>query len=115
MNSVLLLGALSDMGKSLASKYAEKGWNVWLAGRNVDDLNLLKNDIEIRTQNLSVRSFHFDALDYSSHHSFYKNLPAGQTLSSQSLVTWVRMIQPKVIGKKHIGLSTPTIPVPCPF
>ena len=35
MKSVLILGAKSDMAKATAKIYAQNGWNLLLAGRNV--------------------------------------------------------------------------------
>jgi len=75
MKSILLLGAMSDIGQALASEYANMGWNVWLAGRSLEKLDLLSSDLEIRTQNTSIRTFRFDALDFNSHQKFYEELP----------------------------------------
>jgi decaprenylphospho-beta-D-erythro-pentofuranosid-2-ulose 2-reductase len=75
MNSVLLLGAMSDIGQALASQYASKGWQVWLAGRNQEKLDLLKSDLEIRTENKEISTFYFDALSFDDHKAFYSSLP----------------------------------------
>ena len=75
MNSVLLLGAMSDIGQALALQYASEGWQVWLAGRNRDKLDLLRSDLEIRTENREISAFQFDAIAFDSHESFYRGLP----------------------------------------
>ena len=47
-NSVLILGALSDIAKSLAQKYGQNGYNLHLAARKIDDLKLHSTDLKIR-------------------------------------------------------------------
>ena len=76
MKSVLLLGALSDIGQALARQYAQMGWKVWLAARNTDQLKVSKQDLKIRTSSDDVEFFKFDALDYESHKGFYNSLPS---------------------------------------
>ncbi|MCA6078772.1 SDR family oxidoreductase [Fulvivirga sedimenti] len=74
MKSVLLLGAMSDVGQALANQYVNDGWDVWLAARNLEKLDLLRNDIRIRT-NKDCSCFLFDALDFESHQTFFSSLP----------------------------------------
>jgi decaprenylphospho-beta-D-erythro-pentofuranosid-2-ulose 2-reductase len=72
--NVLILGAASDMAVAIAKKYASAGYSVTLAGRSVDKLKAIENDLKVR-YNGTVNSVFFDALNFASHDSFYKNLP----------------------------------------
>jgi len=60
MQTVLILGATSDVAKALSYAYAAKGWAVQLAGRNPSQLNVLQTDLSIR-YNVPVSSHVFDA------------------------------------------------------
>lgn len=75
MDSVLILGASSDVGKALAVKYAQGNYEIYLAGRNSEKLDPLKSDIEIR-YNTKVFTFQFDAENYHEHVPFVEALPA---------------------------------------
>lgn len=74
MSSVLLLGASSDMATAIARKFAQDKFDIILAGRNVQQLSEFKTDLEIR-YNIKSAVVFFDATDFASHESFYKNLP----------------------------------------
>ncbi len=74
IKSVLLLGAMSDIGQALARSYVADGWDVWLAARNTEKLDMLRNDIRVRT-NADVSCYAFDALNFDSHQNFYSSLP----------------------------------------
>lgn len=74
MSYVLIIGAKSDIAKATARKYAENGFNLYLAARDVDELQELASDIYTRTQK-DVQCFSLDILDYSSHQAFYDSLP----------------------------------------
>ena len=71
--SILILGALSDMAKSVARKFGEKGYNLHLAARKIDDLKLLSNDLTIR-YNINVNIYKLDILKTETHENFIKNL-----------------------------------------
>ena len=73
MKYLLILGAKSGIAKALAHKYASKGYNLYLAARNIEDLRADASDINIRYQ-VDVKTIEFDALNFSSHNSFYENL-----------------------------------------
>jgi short-subunit dehydrogenase len=66
MAKALILGGTSDIGIELAHEYARHGIDVVLGGRNLDKLNEIRCDIEIRYQS-KVECVLFDALDYGSH------------------------------------------------
>lgn len=80
MKSILLLGANSDIGKALAVQYSKNGYTILLAGRRKERLESLKADLSIRNQ-VNSETFEFDALDYSSHESFYKSLGSTPEIS----------------------------------
>ncbi|MBL4761945.1 MAG: SDR family oxidoreductase [Gammaproteobacteria bacterium] len=73
MNTVLIIGAKSDIAKSLATLYALKGYNLYLAAKNSDALNEFAEDLRIRTEQ-EIQTIDLDILDYASHSSFYQSL-----------------------------------------
>jgi len=75
MQTVLILGATSDMAEAIAYAYAEKGNHVILAARNSARLERTRADMEIRFGQ-SPAVVEFDAQDFASHGTFYGNLPA---------------------------------------
>jgi len=62
MSYILLVGASSGIAQALAKKLAEKGKNLLLAGRTMDDLERQKADLEFR-YGVSVKTQYFDADD----------------------------------------------------
>ena len=74
MKYILILGATSDIAKATAHEYARKGYGLQLAARNRDKLEVIAKDLRIR-HDLPVDCFYFDALDYSSHETFWRKLP----------------------------------------
>jgi decaprenylphospho-beta-D-erythro-pentofuranosid-2-ulose 2-reductase len=73
MPTVLLLGAASDMSVAIARKFAQEGYNLQLAARNVQRLKAMQSDLSIRHQ-ASCDLLEFDALDFQSHAVFFQNL-----------------------------------------
>jgi len=74
MSSVLILGAGSDIARALAHSFAERGDDITLASRGVDELGRLAADLEIR-HGVTAAALRFDALDTDSHRAFYEALP----------------------------------------
>lgn len=73
MSTVLILGATSDMAIATARKFASNGFAIQLAARNVDRLRSLQSDLSVRSG--AIASLHeFDALDFTSHASFFSSL-----------------------------------------
>lgn len=70
---VLILGGTSDVAVALAGKFAKEGYSVSLAGRNLEQLNVISADLHIR-YNTYVDFYFFDALDFDSHARFYHEL-----------------------------------------
>lgn len=73
MAYILFLGARSDIAKAVSHEYAKKGFDIYLAGRNLEELNGDKADLEIRHKTL-VTVLLFNATDYISHKDFYDRL-----------------------------------------
>ncbi len=73
MGHVLILGATSDMAQALAYRYAQEGYQVTLAARQIEPLTALVSDLQIRYQ-AKVAALAFEATDYASHATFYANL-----------------------------------------
>lgn len=71
--TALIVGATSDIAIALAKHLGSVGYNLQLAARNIEDLNALKSDIEIRN-NVSVITIELDALKFESHYQLYQNL-----------------------------------------
>ena len=73
MDYILIIGAKSDIAKAVAIKYAEKGYNLYLAARKSNELQDFVSDIKIRNQR-DVKCLDIDILDYKSHQNFYNSL-----------------------------------------
>lgn len=73
MQTVLILGATSDMAVAIAKKFASKGYNLQLAAREVERLLPLQKDISIR-YNAKCSLHEFEALNFREHHSFFEKL-----------------------------------------
>ena len=73
MSTVLIIGAKSDIAKAVAREYAHHGYDLCLAGRNIDELSGLKRDIEIR-DGQKVELKEFDITDFAAHENFYHSL-----------------------------------------
>lgn len=76
---ILILGANSDMAVATGRRFAQEGYNMYLASRNTEELE--KEAAHLNTQyNIQANAIYFDALDYNSHAEFYERLdpkPAG--------------------------------------
>jgi len=73
MNFILIIGAKSDVAMSLARIYAEKNFNLYLAGRNISELSNFAQDLSIRF-NITVSSIEMDLNDFKSHKRIYDSL-----------------------------------------
>jgi decaprenylphospho-beta-D-erythro-pentofuranosid-2-ulose 2-reductase len=73
MQTVLVLGATSDIAVAIANKFASHQYSIQLAARNPERLQPLKSDIAIR-YNVDCAIYSFDAVDFNSHGSFFENL-----------------------------------------
>lgn len=71
--TLLIIGATSDIAVSAAHQYASNGYNLQLAARNKDDLGSTITDIKIRHR-VDVSAFQLDILDYGSFEQFLDSL-----------------------------------------
>ena len=77
--TLLILGAKSDIGMAIAHRFAKAGYDIQLAARNSESLSDDKTDIEIRYQ-VAVSLHEFDVLEVTSHNIFIDNLPKLPTI-----------------------------------
>jgi short-subunit dehydrogenase len=73
MGYILIVGAKSDIAKAVARRYANEGFNLYLAARNSLSLNDFASDLRIRMGTM-VECLDLDILDYGSHKAFYNAL-----------------------------------------
>jgi decaprenylphospho-beta-D-erythro-pentofuranosid-2-ulose 2-reductase len=73
MGTVLIIGAKSDIAVAVAYKFADQGYDLFLAGRDIGSLKVLASDIAIRSQR-KVSWGELDILDFDSHRAFYDGL-----------------------------------------
>ncbi len=73
MNYCLITGAGSDIAKALAARFASAKYNLYLAGRNTEDLKKTAADLEIRYGITAVPLF-LDVLQYETHPGFFNGL-----------------------------------------
>jgi hypothetical protein len=73
MSYVLIVGAKSDIARATAREYAKNGYDIYLAARNVSELEAFADDIRVRSEKV-VELVELDILDYRSHQSFYDAL-----------------------------------------
>ncbi|MEA2019177.1 MAG: SDR family oxidoreductase [Campylobacterota bacterium] len=73
MSYVLIIGAKSDIAKQTAREYAQNGYDLYLAGRNIDEIEELVTDMKVRS-NVKVELKEFDISAFDTHQSFYDNL-----------------------------------------
>ncbi len=71
--TVLILGATSDLAVALAAEFASRNYSLVLAGRDMDQLNIIAADLHIRYR-VPVEFRQFDALHFESHAEFYNTL-----------------------------------------
>jgi len=72
---VLLVGASSDIGRAIALHYAQRGWQVLMAARDVEVAQRNAKDIAVRTA-LQVPVFPLDILEPDCFPRFLDCLPA---------------------------------------
>jgi hypothetical protein len=73
MSYLLIVGAKSDIAKAVAREYARNGYNIYLAGRDVDSMESFVTDLKVRS-GCKVEAVELDILDYASHQPFYDGL-----------------------------------------
>lgn len=73
MSYVLIVGAKSDIAKATAREYAKHGYDLYLAARDVEEINDFAKDIVTRTQR-DAQLVELDILAYDTHQAFYNSL-----------------------------------------
>ncbi|MCP4298554.1 MAG: SDR family oxidoreductase [Proteobacteria bacterium] len=73
MSYVLILGASSDIAKAVAVKFAHNGYDLYLAGRDLKELEMDAADLQIR-YSILAKAVEYDAVNFESHHTFYHSL-----------------------------------------
>jgi short-subunit dehydrogenase len=80
--NLLILGANSEVAQEIAKKFAQyEHADTYMCSRNLSLLEKSCTDIQIR-YGVKAKPLIFDATDYNSHESFYKNLGFIIALSS---------------------------------
>jgi decaprenylphospho-beta-D-erythro-pentofuranosid-2-ulose 2-reductase len=73
MKTVLIIGAKGDIAKAVARKYAKEGYNLQLAGRNINELEPFSQDIHLRSK-AEVELLELDVTSFEQHQAFYDAL-----------------------------------------
>lgn len=73
MSYLLIIGAKSDLAMATARKYADHGYDLYLAARNPDELKEFAQDISVRTQR-TVKLLELDIMDWETHQDFYAKI-----------------------------------------
>lgn len=71
--SVLILGAQSDIAKSIARKFGENKYNLVLAAKNIAELKIQSTDLIVR-YNIEVDIYEFDILKNENYEKFINSL-----------------------------------------
>lgn len=72
--TLLILGAASDIARAAAGEFARHGFDLILAARDGFELAEVKSDLESGSQ-IKVYLTDFDAENFETHADFYQNLP----------------------------------------
>ena len=70
--SILIIGGSSDIGIAIAKKFAFHDHNIFLAARNIKNLDTVKKDLELN-QKIKVTLLKLDILDANSYKTFLDN------------------------------------------
>jgi len=73
MEYILIVGAKSDIAQAIAKKYANNGYNLYLAARQAHELQAFATDLSIRTDK-QIQCIELDILNYVTHKHFYATL-----------------------------------------
>lgn len=70
---ILILGANSDMAQATAKRFAEAGYNLYMASRNLTELTKTCQDLSLR-YSVEANPIQYDARAFDTHTEFYQNL-----------------------------------------
>jgi len=71
--SVLILGAKSDIAKELGKIFAKDGYDLYLAARNVNELDEYITDLKIKN-NIQIQKIEFDITKIETHTEIWENI-----------------------------------------
>lgn len=97
---LLVLGANSDMAIATAKRYAQAGYNLYLASRNLEECQKNATDIGLRYQ-VETQALKFDAQDFESHAEFY----AGLVVKPQGVVLAFGFMADQQAAQKEFALA----------
>ena len=105
MNTVLILGATSDIAQAVARKFAQENYHLQLAARRPERLKNLASDLQIR-HGIEVQTLYFDATKFEEQPWFFiKNLsPISFGSPSPYSVTWATRKKGSKSGRKLLAL-----------
>jgi decaprenylphospho-beta-D-erythro-pentofuranosid-2-ulose 2-reductase len=75
MKTVLILGATSGLARALAREWAARRYQLVLAARDEEELELIAGDLRVR-YGAKVQTLAFDATNYRTHAAFWKRAVA---------------------------------------
>jgi len=73
VSRLIILGATSDIGISIAKRYAKEGFDLYLCGRDMDEIKKIASDISIRFDCVAEAKY-FDVEDCDTHIDFYDEI-----------------------------------------
>jgi len=73
MSHILIIGAKNEVAKELAKIYANQNKNLYLAGRNINELKDFVDDL-ISNNNINIELKELDIEKLDTHNSFYNSL-----------------------------------------
>lgn len=104
MSYVLIVGAKSDIAKATAREFAKNHYNLYLSGRNIQELSDFASDLKIR-YNVDVILKEFDILNFEKQEEFYNSLNP----KPEGIITAVGFLPDQKQAEKDISLTIKTI------
>ncbi len=98
MSYILIVGAKSDVAKSLAKLYAKNNYNIYLAARNCQELEPFAMDLSIRERQ-DIKCLELDILDWDNHEAFYNSLDK----KPYGVITAVGYLGDQKLGEKNFS------------
>lgn len=73
MSYILILGSNSEVGRAVSRKYAQNGYNLYLAEKETEEAKNEAKNLEIK-YGIKARIVKFDILEFYNHKNFYSAL-----------------------------------------
>ncbi len=106
MNSVLLIGATSDIAKATAEEYASRGFDLILSARDKDSLEKVSQDLRIRHQ-VRVATIVLDVLDIENHEKVLNSIEELPNIS----IVYVGYLGDQEVAQKEMSEAAKIINV----